>query len=96
MYIVVSHWKPFPGKESAFEANGKETREKLRGIDGLEMIEAFRSGDEYVVIHTYSDYDAYARLVEAEDGEISQLMASQGIEQNAEWIGSERGEAMQH
>ena len=94
MYIVVSHWKPVPGQEAKFEELGKSARSQARGVDGLEMMEAFRSGDEVVVIHAYRDYETYARLVESEDGEIARSMANLGIEQAGEWIGSERGETI--
>lgn len=94
MYMVVSHWKPLPGKQAEFERIGKEARSSMRGIAGLEMIEAFWSGDEVVVIHGYQDYDAYTRLVEAEDGEIARNMAELGVEAAGEWLGSERGETI--
>ncbi|MEO7453281.1 MAG: hypothetical protein ABIV13_00785 [Fimbriimonadales bacterium] len=95
MYMVVSHWKPLPGKESEFEEKGMKARAMLKGVDGLTFSEAIRSGDEIVVVHAYQDYDTYQRLVEAEDGEVAQMMAEVGIEASGEWLGSEKGETIE-
>ncbi len=94
MYMVVSHWKPHPGKDSDFEATGLKAREFMRAQDGVELISSFRSGDEYVVVHAYRDADAYGRVVEDENGPFAKLMQELNIEQYAEWLGSERGETI--
>jgi len=92
--MVVSHWKPLPGKDSDFEEMGRKAREFMRGQDGVDLISSFHSGDEYVVVHAYRDADAYSRIVEDESGPFAKMMQELNIEQYAEWLGSERGETM--
>ncbi|MDQ2987335.1 MAG: hypothetical protein M3R13_11580 [Armatimonadota bacterium] len=94
MYMVVSHWKPLPGKQAEFEKNGLEARRRGRGIEGVVSIEAFWSGDEIVVVHTYTDAETYGRLM-ADDGPFAENMKDIGIEEAGEWIGSERGETLE-
>jgi len=94
MYMVVSHWKPHPGKDSDFEAAGLKARAFMRSQDGVDLISSFRSGDEIVVVHAYKDADTYSRIVEDENGPFANMMKELNIEQYAEWIGSERGETI--
>jgi heme-degrading monooxygenase HmoA len=95
MFMVVSHWKPLAGQETRFEEIGRQARSEIRGTDGIELVEAFRSGDEYIVIHGYRDYDTYARLVESEDGPVAQSMMKLRVDEFGEWLGSERGETIE-
>jgi len=94
MYIVVSHWRPIAGKDSEFEAAGRQARAFMDGLDGVDMIQAFRSGDEIVVVHAYRDMEAYSRIVDSEDGPFALKMAELNIEQYGEWLGSERGDTI--
>lgn len=94
MYMVVSHWKPTAGNYEEFESLGRQAREFMRGLDGVEFISSFRSGEKYVVVHLYRDAEAYARIVEAEDGPFAAKMKELNIEGRAEWLGSERGETL--
>ena len=95
MYMVVSHWRALPGKESEFEERGMRARAMLKGTEGLVLSEAIRSGDGIVVVHAYQDYETYSRLVESEDGAIAKMMAEVGIEDSGEWLGSEKGETIE-
>ena len=94
MYMVVSHWRPLADKQAEFVEIGRKARAAMRDIAGVELIEAFWSGDEIVVIHGYTDFDAYSRLVTAEDGEVARQMAELGVEAAGEWLGSEKGESI--
>jgi heme-degrading monooxygenase HmoA len=94
MFMVVSHWRPKPGKEAEFEAIGREARSRMRNVDGIEFLEAIHSGDEIVVVHAYRDYETYSRVAETEDGEVARNMAELGVEEAGEWLGSERGECL--
>ncbi len=93
--MVVSHWKPIAGHETDVERLGQEARAFLRGLDGVEMIHSFRSGDEVVVVHGYRDANAYDAIVSNPSGPFATKMTELDFERHAEWLGSERGETME-
>ncbi len=66
----------------------------MRLVDGVDMIEAFKSGGEVVVVAGYSDADAYRRIVEDEKGPFATIASEVGIEQAGEWLSSERGQTL--
>lgn len=97
MYIVVSRWRPKPGNEQRFEEIGKTMRGLLRQQPGVQFVEAFRPDEgspEVVAVHFYDDEDAYNRTVAAEDGFFAAKAREFGIEDAAEWLGSDRGSAL--
>ena len=94
MYLVVSVWEALPGQEEAFEASAEGVRRLLRQQPGVEMVEAFKSGDHYVAVHGYADEAAYHRIVTYADGPFVKLIEEQGLENYGRWISSEKGEAI--
>ncbi|HET6645188.1 MAG TPA: hypothetical protein VFG65_06795 [Fimbriimonadales bacterium] len=95
MYMVVSRWKALPGHEEEFEQVGRNTRDKLTGIQGIEFMKAFDAGDHKVVIHGYTDEPTYRKLVDDPNGAIAQAMKDTNIESVGEWMGSDRGESIE-
>lgn len=93
--MVVSRWKARPGHEDEFEQIGRNTRDKLAGIQGVELMEAFDAGDYKVVVHGYTDEATYRKLVDDPNGAVAQAMKDADVEGAGEWMGSDRGETLE-
>lgn len=92
MYLVVSRWEPFPGREDDFEARGRIMRNLLRAQPGVESIQGFRTEDgAAIAVVGYESEAAYARIVGDENGVFAKAAAENGIEDCARWVRSERG-----
>lgn len=93
MYMVVSKWRPLPGKEDAFIEKGRAMRAMMRSQPGVKMMEGFRSEDgTFCSVHVYDSEESYRRIVHDPNGPFATAAAEHGIESVGEWIGSERGE----
>lgn len=92
MYLVVSRWEPFAGREEDFEARGRIMRDLLRAQPGVERIEGFRTEDGgAIAVVGYESEAAYARIVGDENGVFAKAAAQHGLEECARWVRSERG-----
>ena len=91
MYIVVSQWKPKPGREADFENVGRQMRGLMRQQPGVKMIEAFPGPESIYAVHVYESEDAYSKVVEAPDSFFKQMAEKHGIEDVADWISSVKG-----
>lgn len=91
MYIVVSQWKPKPGREADFENVGRQMRDLLRQQPGVKMIEAFPGPESTYAVHVYENEAAYSKVVDAPDSFFNQMASKHGIEDVADWVGSVKG-----
>ena len=93
MYLVISAWKPQPGKEDAFRERGRKVGAVLKRQPGVLLLEVFQSGDKHMSVHGYDDEATYRRLVHDPGGAFARAIAETGIEEYGTWLYSERGEA---
>jgi hypothetical protein len=94
MYLVVSKWRAKPGKEDQFKQVRVTMREAMRSQPGVKMIEGFEAGDYSVAVHAYEDKMTYDRIVQDPNGPFSKALAQHGMEDVAEWLGSDKGETI--
>jgi len=66
----------------------------MRQVEGVKMIESFKSGDQIVAVHGYTDADTYRRIVDDEHGPFATIASEVGIEDAGQWLSSERGETL--
>ena len=81
MFLVISYWEALPGKEAEFEAQGPATGDVLRRQPGVVLVEAFKSGGKYVVVHGYEDEAAYHAIVDNPDGEFGRTLVANRAEE---------------
>jgi heme-degrading monooxygenase HmoA len=91
MYMVISKWKPMPGRETEFEEIGRNMRATLRSQPGVVLIEGIEGPDAYHVVHVYEDEAAYSRVVDDPQSVFNQQAQQLGIENVAEWLSSVKG-----
>ena len=91
MYLVISRWKPKPGREADFESVGKKMRGILRGTPGVKFVESIEGPDCYYAVHAYEDEAAYTRIVEDPNGPFNQAASENQIDAAADWLGSVKG-----
>ena len=94
MYIVVSEWETFPGKEADFDRIGREVARILRRQPGVEMLEIFNSGAKKMSVHGYKDEATYRALVQDPNGLFARTVAEYKLEETARWVRSESGETI--
>jgi len=95
MYIVVSRWEPFPGKEEEFADKGRAMRNLLRGEPGVKFLEGFKDDEGgAVAIVGYKSRADYDRIVNDPNGPFVKGAQTHKIEESAKWVRSERGEAI--
>lgn len=69
----------------------------LRQQPGVKFVESFHPDEgspEVVAVHVYDDEAAYQRTVLADDSFFAAKAREFGIEDAAEWLGSDRGCAL--
>lgn len=91
MYIVVSQWKPKPGREADFDNIGRQMRGLMRGQPGVKLIEAFDGPEGIYAVHVYENEAAYSQVVGAPDSFFNQMAKKHGIEDVADWVSSVKG-----
>ena len=92
MYLVVSRWKPVPGKEEEFEARGKLMRKLLRKQPGVKMLEHFVSDKgEVIAIHGYTNEKSYRKVVHDPKSPFNKALAEHEVEEVGKWLGSDMG-----
>jgi heme-degrading monooxygenase HmoA len=96
MYMVVSYWEAFPGKEADFEASSPDVTAILRRQPGVCLIESFKSDGKYVAVHAYEDEASYRAIVYNPNGAFARALQERGTETFGRWISSERGETLPH
>ena len=94
MYLVVSYWQPFAGKESQFEEAGMRIGSVLRKQPGVLLLEEFKSDEKYVSVHGYRDEKTYRKLIDDPSSEFNKALKQHKIDDIAEWVSSERGETV--
>jgi len=94
MYLVVSEWEAYPGKEEEFENGGRIMRPLLLRQPGVVTVEAFKSGSKLIVVHGYQDEAAYRAVVHDPDGEFAKAAVANHLEESARWLRSESGETL--
>jgi len=95
MYIVVSEWEAFPGKEEEFDRIGKEVARVLRAQPGVLLLHAFNSGSKKMSVHGYQDEATYRALVHDPNSAFARSVADKGLERIARWVRSESGETIE-
>ena len=94
MYLVVSRWKPVPGKEDEFEARGKQVRKILRKQPGVKMLEHFvTENGEVIAIHGYTNEKSYRKVVHDPKSAFNKALEQHNVDEVAKWIGSDMGVA---
>lgn len=91
MYIVVSQWKPKPGREADFEKVGRTMRDLLRRQPGVKLIEAFDGPEGVYAVHVYENESAYTQVVDHPNSYFNKMADEHGIHNVAEWISSVKG-----
>ena len=95
MYMVVSKWEIIPGKEDVVEREGRQMREYLRSLDGVEFVETFRAEDgSGIAVLGYRDEDTYRRIIQDPEGPFEKRARELRLEDNMRWVWSERGETV--
>ena len=94
MYLVVSRWEPIAGHEQQFDEIGKVMRKTLAAQPGVELVEAFDSNGQKVVVHGYRDEAAYKAVIDDPNGPFIKAAQENRLEEHARWISSERGETV--
>jgi heme-degrading monooxygenase HmoA len=94
MYIVISQWKPKPGREDEFKAIGQKMRGILRSTPGVQMIEGFEGPECFYAVHAYDDEAAYNRIIQDPNGPFNQAASEHAIEDVADWLGSVKGASL--
>jgi hypothetical protein len=85
MYIVVSKWSFRPDQREAFVDAARKSRDAMRHVPGVEMVEGLTPGESSgVAIVGYKDEATYHSIM-AEGGPFENI---------GTWEWSERGEAM--
>jgi heme-degrading monooxygenase HmoA len=94
MYLVVSKWKIAPGKEAEADERGSRVQQALTKMPGIELVKSFRNeAGEVVAVMGYSSQDSYNTLMR-ERGPIETAITAEGLQHVAEWVSSERGDAL--
>ncbi len=94
MYIVVSKWEVVPGHEDVIEEKGTRMVEIVTGWPEVEFFHNLRTEDGGVLaIIGYRSEGDYHRLFEP-NGRFETAAKETGIENDATWKWSERGEPM--
>jgi heme-degrading monooxygenase HmoA len=91
MYLVISQWKPKPGREAEFETIGRNMRALLRSTPGVQFVEGIEGPDSFYAVHAYDDEAAYNRIVQDPNGPFNRAAAEHGIEDVADWLSSVKG-----
>lgn len=92
MFMVISQWKPKPGKEAEFESISSSMRSLLRSTPGVSFIEGIEGPDCFYAVHAYDDEAAYNRIVQDPSGPFANAAAEHKIDEVADWLGSVKGE----
>jgi hypothetical protein len=92
MYLVISQWKPRPGREADFERIGSTMRAFLRSQPGVTFVEGVEGPDCFYAVHAYEDEATYNRIVSDPNGPFNQAAAENKIEDVADWLGSVKGQ----
>ena len=96
MYIVVSYWESLPGREEEFNKIGRKMGALMRRQPGVTLLETFKSGNKYVMVHGYKDEPTYRALVQDPKGFFARAAAEHKIDEIARWLSSERGEPLSY
>jgi len=96
MYLVVSQWEAFPGREEEFERVSPAVRAVLSQQPGVAFLEAFKGNGHFIVVHGYDDEAAYQAVINNTDGAFQQALAAHHLEDMGRWLSSERGETFPH
>lgn len=94
MYMVISRWRPKPGREADFETVAHRMRDMMRGVPGVTFMNGIKGSDCHYAVHVYEDEATYNRIVQDPNGPFHKGAKENGIEDIAEWIGSEKGDTL--
>lgn len=95
MYAVVSRWDTNSGDVASWQDRAAKLMDTIRSWDGVEN--AFNvqiAPNSVLAVITYRDQPTYDRLINDPNGPFAQAAEQFGLEKEATWIWSERGEVL--
>lgn len=93
MYVVVSKWQYEMENEASVREGAAKMMQTINGWPEVQFAYNVRtSPDSVLAIIGYSDEASYHRLVQDPNSPFEKAAAEYGIENNAKWLWSERGE----
>ncbi len=95
MFIVISKWRPLPGKENEFSEIGAKMRSRMRNFPGVKFVHGLKNEeDQPIAIVGYESKEAWDSIVNDPNGPFALAAQEHNIEEIAEWISSDRGESI--
>lgn len=91
MYLVISQWRPVPGREEDFDRISATMRQILRGQPGVKFLEAIKGPDCFYAVHGYENEETYKKIIEDPHGPFNRAANEHMVEEVAEWLGSVKG-----
>ncbi|HJP84166.1 MAG TPA: hypothetical protein VJ835_11760 [Fimbriimonadaceae bacterium] len=93
MYMVISKWEFDPASEGVVKDKARRMMQQIRAWDGVESAFNVRTSPGSVLaVIGYRDEATYQRLIQDPNGPFEKAAQESGIEQEAQWKWSERGE----
>ncbi|HXH60859.1 MAG TPA: hypothetical protein VNI20_05820 [Fimbriimonadaceae bacterium] len=95
MYGVVARWEFDPKDEAEIRSKiGPMTNEMLKWPGVVSSIDIKIAPNAILSVMTYSDEDAYQKLIHDPNGPFEKAAKDHDIERLAKWVWSERGEVV--